>query len=148
MENRRFPLFIDLTGRKAVVVGGGTVGMRRALVLERFGADVTLISPALSGGGGDIRWLQKAYSPGDLEGAYLVIAATGDPDVNAAVGREARAVGAFFNRADMPPECDFYFPAVCEGGGVIAGVAGDGKDHRRVARMAGKIRDVLREEGL
>lgn len=146
MGNRRFPLFVDLTGRKAVVIGGGPVGLRRARVLGRFGADVTLISPKLSGEAGDARWVRRAYRPGDLEGAYLVIAAAGDPEVNAAAGREARAAGAFFNRADLPSECDFYFPAVCEGGGVVAGVVGGGEDHRRVAQAAREIRTVLGRE--
>ena len=48
MGTKRFPLFIDLTGKKAVVIGGGTVGLRRAEVLARFGAEVTVISPSLA----------------------------------------------------------------------------------------------------
>ena len=47
METKRFPLFVDLTGKRAVVIGGGTVGLRRAEVLARFGAEVTVVSPAL-----------------------------------------------------------------------------------------------------
>ena len=53
MENRRFPLFIDLTGRKAVVVGGGAVGLRRAKALRRYGAEVTVVSPDLAGDAGE-----------------------------------------------------------------------------------------------
>ena len=49
MSHKRFPLFLDLTGRRAVVLGGGTVGLRRAAALARFGAEVTVISPHLSG---------------------------------------------------------------------------------------------------
>lgn len=45
METKRFPLFVDLTGKRAVVIGGGTVGLRRAEVLARFGAEVTVVSP-------------------------------------------------------------------------------------------------------
>lgn len=145
MENRRFPLFIDLTGRKAVVVGGGAVGLRRAKALRRYGAEVTVVSPDLAGDAGDVRWLRKPYSPGDLSGAYLVVAATSQPQVNAAVGREARALGAVFNRSDCPSDCDFFFPALCEGEGLTAGVTGDGKSHRRVAQAAAKIRQILAE---
>lgn len=145
MKNKRFPLFIDLTGRKAVVIGGGTVGLRRANVLRRFGAEVTVVSPSLHGPAGDVRWAAKPFSPGDLEGAYIVVAATDSPEVNAAAGREARARGALFNRSDDPSGCDFFFPAVCEGGTLVAGVVGDGSDHRQVALAAKKIRMILEE---
>lgn len=145
MENKRFPLFLDLSGRSAVVVGGGTVGLRRARVLRRFGASVTVVSPRLAKPGEGLRHVPRAYREGDLAGAFLAVAATDDPAVNAAVGREARRAGAFFNRSDCPADCDFFFPAVCEGEHLVAGVAGDGSDHRRTAAAAGRIREVLRE---
>lgn len=138
-------MFVDLTGRKAVVVGGGAVGLRRAMALHRCGAEVTIVSPALAGDAGGIRWIRKPYSDGDLAGAYLVVAATGQPQVNAAVGREARSLGAVFNRSDCPADCDFFFPALCEGEGLTAGVTGDGSNHGRVARAAEKIRTILAE---
>ena len=97
----RFPLFIDLHGREAAVIGGGAVGLRRAEVLCR--------------------------------------------EVNAAAGREARQLGIPFNRSDCPGDCDFFFPAICEGGGLVAGVVGDGSDHRRTALAAQKIREALGE---
>lgn len=143
MGNSRFPLFIDLTGRRAVVVGGGTVGLRRAEVLRRFGAEVTLISPCLAGPLTGAVHIPRAYRSGDLAGAFLVVAATDDGEVNAAVGREARQEGALFNRSDCPAACDFFFPAICEGAGLVAGVVGDGTDHRRTAQAARRIREVL-----
>lgn len=145
MANKRFPLFVDLAGRTAVVVGGGTVGLRRARVLRRFGAAVTVVSPQLAEAAEGLRHIPRAYREGDLAGAFLAVAATDDPAVNAAVGREARQVGALFNRSDCPADCDFFFPAVCEGERLVAGVAGDGSDHRRTATAASRIREVLRE---
>lgn len=145
MGNKRFPLFIDLTGRAAVVVGGGTVGLRRANVLRRFGAEVTVISPQLAGPAEGVRHIPRSYRTGDLEGAFLAVAATDDPQVNAAVGQEARQAGLFFNRADCPADCGFFFPAICEGEGLVAGVAGDGRRHRQTAQAARRIRQVLEE---
>lgn len=143
MSDKRFPLFLDLTGRRAVVLGGGTVGLRRAQALARFGAAVTVISPSLSGEPAGVRHIPRAYQWGDLEGAFLAVAAVNDPAVNAAAGREARERGILFNRADCPAECDFFFPAICEGGGMTAGVVGDGSDHRRTAAAAQRIRETL-----
>ncbi len=145
MGNKRFPLFVDLAGRRAVVVGGGTVGLRRGEVLRRFGAEVTVISPTLAGSAEGIRHVARRYEDGDLAGAFLAVAATNVPAVNAAVGREARRLGIFFNRSDDPADCDFFFPAVCEGGGMVAGLAGDGSDHKKTARTAEAIRKVLKE---
>ena len=144
MDSSRFPLFIDLTGRRAVVVGGGGVGLRRAEVLGQFGAEVTVISPRLAGPLAGASYIPRAYCAGDLAGAFLVVAATDDGSVNAAVGREARERGALFNRSDCPEDCDFFFPAVCRGEGLVAGVVGDGSDHRRTARAAEKIRSLLK----
>ena len=79
MGTKRFPLFIDLTGKKAVVIGGGTVGLRRAEVLARFGAEVTVISPSLAREAEGIRCVLRPYAPGDLDGAFLAVAAASDP---------------------------------------------------------------------
>lgn len=147
MGSKRFPLFVNLTGRRAVVIGGGAVGLRRAAVLARFGAEVTVISPTLSGDAEDVRWIARLYAEGDLTGAFLAVAATNDPAVNEAAGREAGRLGIFFNRSDRPADCDFYFPAVCEGGGIVAGLVGDGADHKKTAQTAAKFRKILEEDG-
>lgn len=143
MDAKRFPLFVDLNRKKAVVIGGGAVGLRRAEVLSRFGAEVTVVSPALSHTAEGVRHVSRRYAPGDLKGAFLAVAATDDPQVNDAVGREARQMGILFNRSDCPSDCDFFFPAVCEGAGMIAGLVGDGTDHGKIARTAKEIRKIL-----
>jgi len=145
MGHKRFPLFLDLTGRRAVVLGGGTVGLRRAEALARFGAEVTVIAPRLVRELPGVRYLARRYQAGDLAGAFLAVAATDDPAVNAAAGREARREGVLFNRSDCPADCDFFFPAICEGAGLVAGVVGDGTDHRRTAQAARRIREVLQK---
>ena len=143
MGTKRFPLFVDLAGKKALVIGGGTVGLRRAEVLARFGAEVTVVSPTLSREVERIRHIPRKYTLGDLEGAFLAVAASDDPQVNEAAGRGARQLGVLFNRSDAPADCDFFFPAVCEGGGMVAGLAGDGTDHGKTARTAKEIRKIL-----
>ena len=141
----RFPLFIDLAGRRAVVIGGGTVGLRRAAALRDFGAVVTVISPALSGPLPDVTCLPRPYRNGDLAGAFLAVAAADNSAVNAAAEAEARTLGILFNRADDQSRCDFFFPALCQGAGLVAGVVGDGGHHRKTAEAARRIRKTLEE---
>ena len=141
----RFPLFIDLRGKKAVVIGGGAIGLRRAEVLARFGAAVTVVSPALHHSVEGIVHIPRPYRPGDLEGALLAVAATDNRSVNQAVTEEARSRGVPISVADRQEDCDFFFPAICEGPGLVAGVAGDGREHRKTAEAARRIRQVLEE---
>ena len=130
MSHKRFPLFLDLA-------------VRRAEALARFGAEVTVIAPRLVRELPGVRHLARRYQAGDLAGAFLAVAATDDPAVNAAAGREAQERGVLFNRSDCPEACGFFFPAICEGGGLTAGVVGDGSDHRRTAAAAKRIRETL-----
>lgn len=141
----RFPLFIDLTGKPVTIIGGGKIALRRAEALLRFGAEVTVVSPALDHPLEGIVHHPHPYETGDLAGAFLAIAATNDRAVNDAAEAEARALGILFNRADDQTRCDFFFPAVCEGEGLIAGVVGDGRDHHKTAEAARRIRKTLEE---
>ena len=143
----RFPLFVDLTGRRCVIVGGGAIAARRAAVLASFGAAVTIVAPAWTGDVPSVDWQARPYAPGDLKGAFLAVAATNDRLVNRQVGEEARALGIPVTVADRREECTFFFPAVCEGGGVTAGlVSRNGADHHRAAEAARAVRQAL--EGL
>ena len=141
----RFPLFLDLTGKKVVLVGGGTIAARRIGTLRLFGCETVVIAPELKAKAEGLTWLQRPYEPGDLEGAFLVIAATGDREVNRQVGEEARRLGIPVSVADCEAECSFYFPAICTGEGLVAGVVSSGKDHHKTARAAREIRKVLEE---
>lgn len=144
----RFPLFISLAGRRALIVGAGAIAARRAAVLCAFGAAVTLVAPDRRAAfPKDVVWREKAYDPSDLAGAALVVAAADDRAVNRAVGEACRARGIPVSVADRAEESSFYFPAVCQGGGLTAGLVSDaGTKHRAVKQAAARIRRVLREE--
>ena len=141
----RFPLFVDLAGKAVVVVGGGAIGLRRAAVLQRFGTRVTVIAPEIREKPEGIAGLLRSYQSGDLTGAFLAVAATNDRAVNHAVYEEARDRGILVNVCDCPDECDFYFPAICQTETLVAGLVGDGSDHRRTARAAKAVRKTLEE---
>ena len=142
----RFPLFVDLAGKRCLVVGGGKVGRRRARVLSEFGADVLVLDPAHDPGIEGVRYEPRGFTPGDEAGCALAVAATGDRAVNEAVGRACRAAGVPVNVADRHEECDFFFPAVCRSAHLTAGLVSDsGSHHALVAQAARALRETLKE---
>ena len=128
-----------------MIVGGGKVALRRAKVLLHFGAEVTLIAPAVSELPDGAVHVPRAYVPGDLAGAALAVAAADDRAVNRAVGQEAGRLGIPVSVADAPAECSFYFPAVCEGEDLVAGLVSDGEHHEKTAAAAAEIRKLLND---
>ena len=142
-----FPFFVDLSGQRGLIVGGGTVALRKAEKLLPYGPELTVVAPepvpALTAL--PVTLERRRFRETDLEGAGFVIAATDDREVNRRVGEDARARHIPVSVADCPEECTFYFPAVCEGKNVAAGVVSRGSDHRATARAAEKIRRVLEE---
>lgn len=105
-----------------VVIGGGAVATRKARLLAASGARVRVVSPDLTAvlereaRAGRIGVARRRYRSGDLRGAVLAFAATGDPDLNRRVAEEARARGCLVNIANLPAESDFYVPAVTRRG--------------------------------
>ncbi len=149
MPRSHFPLFADVRGKRAVMVGGGPIAARRLTALCSFAFQILAVAPAFvpeiedMAVKGLIALERRPFQPADVEGAFLVVAATGDRRVNQQVGRLAREAGAFVSVADCKEESSFYFPGLALGEGLTAAVAGDGNDHKAVKTAAAKIREVL-----
>lgn len=115
------------------MVGGGKVAERKALSLLESGARVTVVSPRLTSllsqlaGEGKVAYRDKEYSSEDLKGAFLVVAATGDPLVNQGVAKEAEEQGLLVNVVDNPEGGNFIFPAVVRRKDLILSVSTGGK---------------------
>ncbi len=110
---------LKLTGRRCVVVGGGEVGLEKVDGLLACDGWITLIAPTAEpalqeyASEGSIRWEQRAYAgAADLDGAFMVIAATNDTDVNIAVFDDAERRAMLVNVVDVPPLCNFILPAI------------------------------------
>lgn len=138
-----------LSGRKVVVVGGGTVAQRRLPLLIAHGADVHVIAraatpavEALSQDKPGITLQLRDFREGDLEGAWYVIAATDDPAVNAAVADEAERRHTFCVRADVARDGSAVTPATFEYDGLSIGVTAGG-EHRRSAAIRSAIHEAL-----
>jgi uroporphyrin-III C-methyltransferase/precorrin-2 dehydrogenase/sirohydrochlorin ferrochelatase len=126
------PLFLDVRERPAVVVGGGAVALRKAELLVRCGARVTLIAPQLTAdfaallSGGRVEHRATVFSPATLEGAAVVIAATDQASVNAAVAQAARARNIPVNVVDDLAQSSFIVPAIVDRDPVIVAVGTSG----------------------
>jgi uroporphyrin-III C-methyltransferase/precorrin-2 dehydrogenase/sirohydrochlorin ferrochelatase len=138
---------LRLTGKKVVVVGGGTVAQRRLPLLIANGADVQVITraatPAVEGMSG-ITLTLREFRDGDLDGAWYAIAATDDPDVNTAVVAEAERLHIFCVRADVAREGSAVTPASFEYEGLSVGVLAGG-EHRRSAAIRSAIHEALQQ---
>src|SRR6185437_6393479 len=139
-----YPIELDLTGRAAVVVGGGTVALRRTRALVRAGAQVTVIAPVVCAEFAElsVTVLTRRYRDGDLTGAWLVHAATDDAEVNEAVATAAEAARIWCVRADTATESPARMPAVTRHGDVTVAVTA-GNDPRRSQRIRSAISDKL-----
>ena len=145
MTESAYLVGLRLAGKKVVVVGGGTVAQRRLPLLIASGANVHVISrsatPAVEAMSG-ITLLLREYRDGDLDGAWYAIAATDDPQVNAAVVAEAERRRIFCVRADIAVEGTAVTPASFSYAGLSVGVLAGG-EHRRSAAIRSAIREAL-----
>jgi precorrin-2 dehydrogenase / sirohydrochlorin ferrochelatase len=136
-----YPIFLDLSGRRCVVVGGGEVANRKARKLLQARARVVVISPEI---GAELESVavevhRRPYREGDLDGAYLAFAAADSREANAAVAREAKERGIPVNVADRPSDGDFALPATLRRGGLQVAVSTGGAS----PTLARKVKDEL-----
>lgn len=145
----RFPLFVDVTGKTALIVGGGKIAARRAQTLSMFAFDIVVVSPEITQELGQlvdcgrVRYICRCFEDKDLDDVFLAVAATNDRQVNRRVGILSRHRGIHVSVADKYDECSVFFPAVIDAENVTVGMCGDGTSHHAVAAAAKKVREVL-----
>jgi precorrin-2 dehydrogenase/sirohydrochlorin ferrochelatase len=137
---------LKLTGRRSLVVGGGEIGLEKVEGLLACDADVTLIAPDAEPAleeyarEGSLRWERRAYGgAADLEGAFLVIAATNNSEVNIAVSEDATAREMLVNVVDVPPLCNFILPAVVRTGPLAIAISTAGSSPALAKRMKREV---------
>lgn len=145
MSKNYYPVNIDVSGKRCLVVGGGAVGERKALSLLSCGAFVTVVSktitPALErlAREGRIEALKRLFEPGDADGAFLVFCATNDCELNRGVFELADKKSLLVNVVDEPALCNFIVPAVVRKGPLLASVS----TSAAAPAMAKKLKRVL-----
>ncbi|MEN6358080.1 MAG: bifunctional precorrin-2 dehydrogenase/sirohydrochlorin ferrochelatase [Armatimonadota bacterium] len=139
-----YPIMLDLTGKKCLLVGGGQVALRKAQSLREAGAVVSVISPNICAELESVDGVilhRRSYEPDDITGCSLVFAATDDRSVNAAVSHDAAGQGIPVNVVDDPKLCSFIVPATCRRGDLVISVTTSGKS----PALSMRIREQLEQ---
>jgi uroporphyrin-III C-methyltransferase / precorrin-2 dehydrogenase / sirohydrochlorin ferrochelatase len=131
----RYPLFLDLTDRRVVVVGGGAVAARRMADLLEAGARVAVVAPAVDEriDRDRVEIVARAFEPADLDGCWLALACTDSAEVNARVAAQAQARGIWCIRADSASESRAWRPAVTQVDDLTVAVSANADPARAVA---------------
>jgi precorrin-2 dehydrogenase/sirohydrochlorin ferrochelatase len=146
------PIFLRLQGRPVLVVGAGTVALGKIESLRSAGALITLVAPVAVqtirdlAANGTLVWHERTFAPGDLDGIFLVIAATNDADVNRAVHEEALSRNRLCNAVDDPPNCDFYFGSVVRRGDLQIAISTAGESPALAQRLRREIDEQLPDD--
>jgi precorrin-2 dehydrogenase/sirohydrochlorin ferrochelatase len=142
-----YPMFVDLQGKRCLVVGGGEIAARKVQGLLDADALVVVVSPKLSdalsalAAQGVIAYRPRPFRVDDVLGCTLVIGATDQPEVNMAVGKAARAHDVWVNIVDTPEACDFIAPAIVRRGALQIAISTGGHS----PTLAKRIRMQLEE---
>jgi len=169
-----YPVMLDMRARPALVVGGNQVAAEKAAALSAVGAHVTVMNPdfcselhELAARNPNVKLCYKAYEPGDLAGAFVVVAtATYEPELAEAIWQEAQRNNQLVNIVDLPARCNFIVPSILRRGQLTISVSTGGTspglakrirqrletlfpaEYATYMRLASIVRGYLRQAGL
>jgi uroporphyrin-III C-methyltransferase/precorrin-2 dehydrogenase/sirohydrochlorin ferrochelatase len=146
------PIFLKLEGRQCLLVGAGTVALEKIGSLLKTGLQLRVVAPEARteikelAAEGRLEWVQRGFEPADLDGNFIVIAATDVPEVNAEVYREAVKRGIPCNSVDDIPNCDFFFGSVVSRGDLQIAISTAGESPAVAQRLRREIDEQLPED--
>ena len=146
------PIFLNLEGRPALLVGAGTVALEKIGTLLKTGVRLRVVAPTARpeirdlSSEGKLDLILREFAPTDLDGNFIVIAATDVPEVNASVYREAVVRGIPCNSVDDIPNCDFFFGAVVGRGDLQIAISTAGESPAVAQRLRREIDEQLPED--
>ncbi len=144
-----YPVYLNLEGRSCIVIGGGPEAERKVLGLREAGGRVTVISPTITRrleemtGQGLIQVARRSYRRGDLDGAFLVIAASEDKRANREIWQEAEQGRVLLNAVDDMPHCHFIAPAIYRQGDLTVAISTAGKSPALAVRVRDRIGTLI-----
>ena len=143
---------LKLRGRSCLVVGAGDVALEKVEGLLACDAPITILAPEAQddlkalAAEGSIEWIQREYEPSDLEGRFMVIAATNDSEVNIGIYNDAEERAMLANVVDVPPLCNFILPAIVRTGPLAIAISTAGASPALAKRMKREISELFGEE--
>ena len=149
---RYYPVSLDIDGKLCLVVGGGAVGTRKVETLVRCGAHVVVVSKAFTD---ELKAMamkdpiileERAYTPSDMDGKFLVIVATDDQVFNTQVSEDAEKACKLCNVADYPKACNFILPSIVQRGDMTLSISTSGKSPAFAKWMRRKLEAEFGEE--
>jgi precorrin-2 dehydrogenase/sirohydrochlorin ferrochelatase len=171
VNHNYYPVALNLLQQNCLVVGGGEIAEGKLDALIAAGASLTVVSPEVRpriaelSRSNQLTLYRRVYAPSDLDGMYLVIAATDDRAVNARIAADARAAGILVNAVDDPPNCDFFAVAVVRRGDLQVAISTNGRspafarwmretldesipsEYGDLLGVLGEVRDAIRVRG-
>jgi len=149
MENPLYPIFLKLDNKKVLIIGGGLIALQKLKGLLNTEAKITIIAPHIIDEIKDARgefpnirkieFIERDYAYGDELSAFMVIAATDNPEINNMIATRCRDQMILANSVDQPEFCDFYVPSIIESGSIKVAISTNGK----APSVARKLREDL-----
>jgi precorrin-2 dehydrogenase/sirohydrochlorin ferrochelatase len=150
--NEFFPVFLNLKNKLCIVIGGGKVAERKVENLLTSQAKVKVISPEVTlklkklAEEGKIEWERRVYKKGDLDSAWLVIAATDNPEIQKEIFKEAEEKRIFCNVVDVPELCSFIVPSTIRRGLLTIAISTSGVSPAVARRLRETLEEIIGEE--
>jgi precorrin-2 dehydrogenase/sirohydrochlorin ferrochelatase len=150
--NEFFPVFLNLKNKLCIVIGGGKVAERKVENLLTSQAKVKVISPEVTlklkklAEEGKIEWERRVYKKGDLHSAWLVIAATDNPEIQKEIFKEAEEKRIFCNVVDVPELCSFIVPSTIRRGLLTIAISTSGVSPAVARRLRETLEEIIGEE--
>ena len=148
----KYPIYLELQDKQAVVVGAGSVAARKAKTLVATGANVKVVARTFEPAfqelceGLPLEMVQDDYSKEHLHDAFLVIAATNDNDLNTQIFEDCQELKALCNVVDVPPLCNFYVPAVIQRGDLQIAISTNGKCPAYAGHLRRKFQELISDD--
>ncbi len=147
-----FPMFLKLSARPCLVVGAGTIAESKIASLLEAGGQVRVVAPEATpqvrswAQSNTIEWDQRSFQAGDLEGMFLVVAATPSTELHERIFEQATRHGVLCNIVDEPPLCDFYYPSVVQRGALQIAISTAGQSPALAQRLRKQLEDQFGPE--
>ena len=141
-----FPFFIDIAGKKGLIVGGGRIAAHKIEKLSSFGTRLTVVAPQIERELKEnpaLACLERAFLESDLQDCFFVVAASDDRELNHRVSMLCRERGILVNAVDEKEDCGFLFPALVKEGKLTVGICTEGASPRTAALLRSRIASEL-----